>query len=172
MNQMKIKNNNIGNRMETTERKAGLKQLRELALADSRTRYPALPEQARYIKPYSDRTANSLTRSIIDFLNFSGHQAERINSTGRPIDNTKIVTDVLGSQRRIGTIKWIPGTGQKGTADISAVIYGRAIKIEVKIKDRQSPDQKKYEEQVIRAGGLYWLVRSFDEFLSFYNELV
>jgi hypothetical protein len=149
----------------------GLSHLKELALTHSRNRYPDLPEYARCTKSYNDRTANGLTRCIIDFLNFSGHLAERINSTGRPIDNTKIVKDVLGSQRRIGSMRWIKGTGQKGTADISATINSRSVKIEVKMKDRQSEDQKKYEEQVIRAGGLYWIVRSFEEFLTYYNEL-
>jgi len=148
-----------------------LTQLKELALSHSRKRYPDLPDYARSTRNYSDRTANGLTKCIIDFLTFSGHQAERINSTGRPIDQTKVVTDVLGRSMRIGSVKWIPGTGTKGTADISAVIRGRAVKIEVKMKDKQSLDQKRYEDQVIRAGGLYWIVRSMEEFLNKYNEL-
>jgi preprotein translocase subunit SecA len=150
---------------------AGIMRLREMALADNRMRHPDFPELARSVRSYSDRTANGLTKCIIDYLNLSRHQAERINSSGRPIDRTKIVTDVLGSKRRIGSMKWIPGAGTKGTADISATINGRSVKIEVKMKDRQSPDQKRYEEQVIRAGGLYWIVRSFEEFLNRYNEL-
>jgi hypothetical protein len=146
-----------------------ISQLKELAIAHSRTKYPTIPEYARCTRNYSDRTANGLTKCIIDYLNFSGHQAERINSTGRPIDNTKIVKDVLGSSRRIGSMKWIPGSGTKGTADISATIWGKSVKIEVKMKDKQSPDQKQYEQSVIRAGGVYWICRSFEEFLSYYK---
>jgi len=149
----------------------GLKELKMIALDENRRRFPNLPESARYIKPYTDKTANGLTRAIIDFLRLSGSQSERINSTGRPIDNTKVITDVLGSKRRIGSMRWIPGTGQKGTADISATIKGRAVKIEIKMKDRQSEDQKAYQLQVERAGGLYWLVRSFDEFITLYNTI-
>ena len=148
-----------------------IQQLKSLALADSRAKHPTLPESARCTRNYSDKSSNGLTRCIIDFLTFSGHQAERINSTGRPLDRTRIVTDVIGTQRRIGSMKWIPGTGTKGTADISATIWGRAVKIEVKIKDRQSEAQKKYQEQIERAGGRYWLVRSFKEFLTLYCEL-
>jgi len=155
-----------------SEKSEAIKLLKELALADSKVKYPNMPEYARCTKSYNDRTANGLTRCIIDFLNFSDHQAERINSTGRPIDNTKVITDVLGSQRRIGSMKWIPGSGQKGTADISATINGRSVKIEVKIKDRQSEDQKKYEQAVIRAGGLYWICRSFEEFMNYYNKML
>lgn len=149
-----------------------LKQLKELALADSRRRHPHFPEAARYVKPYTDKTANGLTRAIIDFLRFNGHQAERINCTGRPVDNTKIIEDILGDFRRVGSVKWLPTSGQKGTSDISAVIHGRAVKIEVKIRDRQSADQKSYQLTIEKAGGVYWLVRSFDEFLNYYNELI
>ena len=150
----------------------GIKQLKELALAYSRTVHPDLPEYARCIKSYNDRTANSLTRCVIDFLRFSGFQAERINCTGKMIDNTEIMTDVLGDRRSIGSVKWLPSSGQKGTADISATIRGKSVKIEVKMKDKQSEAQKKYQSDIERAGGHYWLIRSFDEFLSFYNELL
>jgi len=150
----------------------GLKELREVALTYSRVKHPNFPEAARCTRNYSDKTSNGLSRAIIDFLNFSGHQAERINCMGRPQDNRKVVTDTLGDMRRIGTVKWLPTSGQKGTADISAVIYGRAVKIEVKIRDKQSEDQKSYQLKIEAAGGYYWLVRSFDEFLIFYNSLL
>jgi hypothetical protein len=150
-----------------------LKQLRELAMAHSKAIYPTMPEYARCIRTYNSKTANGLTKCIIDFLNFSGHQAERINCTGRPIDNTKVFTDALGDMRRIGSVNWLPTSGQKGTSDISCVIYGRAVKIEIKIgKDRQSEDQKKYQSDIERAGGLYWIIKSFDQFMDLYNELL
>ena len=149
----------------------GLKELRELALMESRRQHPTLPEYARSVKSYTDKTANGLTRAIIDFLRFNGWQAERINCTGRMIDNTKVIEDVCGFQRRIGSVKWTPTSGQKGTADISATIRGRSVKIEVKIgKDRQSADQKAYQEAIERAGGQYWLVRSFEEFMEYYGR--
>jgi hypothetical protein len=160
---------NIKEKRIKSQKSDGIKKLKELAMTHSRTKYPDMPEYARYIKPYSDKTANQLTRAIIDFLRFSGWQSERINCTGKMIDNTKVITDTLGDKRSIGSVKWLPTSGQKGTADVSATINGRSVKIEIKMKDRQSLDQKRYEEQVIRAGGLYWLVRSFEEFLDFYN---
>lgn len=151
-----------------------LKELRELALTENRRQYPAFPEYARYIKPYSDKTANSLTRAIIDFLRFNGWQAERVAVTGRYIDNSKIVTDIIGMSRRIGSGKWIPTSGQRGSSDLSAVIAGRSVKIELKVSegDRQSAAQKEYQKQVEKAGGLYWLVRSFDEFQKLYNDFI
>jgi len=159
--------------MKQRQKSEGLTMLRDLALAHSRAKHPTLPEAARTIHNYSDRKANSLTRAVIDFLRFSGFQAERINCTGKMIDNTEIMTDVLGDRRSIGSVKWLPTSGQKGTADISATIRGTSVKIEIKIgKDRQSEDQKKYQADIERAGGLYWIVRSFDEFLEYYNSLL
>ncbi|MEI6048845.1 MAG: hypothetical protein WCS03_08095 [Bacteroidota bacterium] len=155
----------------------GLKVLRELAITHSRNRHPNLPEAARCTKSYNDRTANGLTKCIIDFLNFSGHQAERINCTGKMIDNTKIITDVLGDRRSIGSVKWLPTSGQRGTADISSTIknkdgIGISVKFEVKIKkDVQSSFQKAYQADIERAGGRYFLCHNFDEFLTYYNSI-
>ena len=144
----------------------GIQQLKALALAHSRTRHPSLPEEARCTRNYTDKTANGLTKCIIDYLTFSGHQAERISSTGRYLDKSKVVSDVLGNSRRIGSGQWIPSSGIKGTADISATIWGKAVKIEIKIKDRQSPDQRSYQQAIEKAGGLYWICHSMEEFLN------
>jgi hypothetical protein len=60
---------------------------------------------------------------------------------------------------------------QKGSADLSATINGRSVKIEVKIgRDKQSEFQKKYQEQIEQAGGIYVIIRSFSEFLNFYYK--
>jgi hypothetical protein len=169
---MKLKDTKTGNGLETVKQKSGLKQLRELALAESRKRYPSFPESARYVKPYSDKTANNLQRAIIDFLTLSGHQCERISVTGRYIDQSKIITDVLGNKRRVGSGKWIPGSMTKGSADLSAVIFGKAVKLEIKINsDKQSADQKKYQEQIEQAGGVYLIISSFSQFAEWYNNL-
>lgn len=152
-------------------RSEGLAQLRELALQHSRWKHPTMPEQWRCTHNYTDRTSGGLTKCILDFLKFNGFVGERINSTGRYIDRSKVVTDVLGNSRRIGSGQWIPTAGIKGTADISAVIRSRAVKIEIKMKDKQSPDQIEYQRQVEAAGALYWICHSFNEFLTLYNEL-
>ena len=141
----------------------GLAKLREMALAESRRKHPDFPESARYVKPYSDKSANGLTRAIIDFLRFNGCQAERIMSSGRYIDNSRVVTNIGGARRRIGSGRYIPTSGVKGSADVSATIknkdgIGLSIKIEIKMmrpgyKDRQSLFQKAYQESVERAGG-------------------
>ena len=145
-------------------------------------KYPTWTEDD--IKSFShytktDNGANGLTRCIIDWITFKGGQAERINTMGRRVDNTKIVKDVLGFTRVVGSVSWQKGTGTKGSADISATIpmqvngikFGVSVKIEVKYgKDRQSEDQKKYEHSINEAGGIYVIARNIDDFIEWYDE--
>jgi hypothetical protein len=152
-----------------------LSHLRQLAIESCRIKHISYPEKLTLpIKSYSDKTANGLTRCIIDFIRFKGWQAERISTTGRPIDHRKIVTNVIGQQRMIGSLEWIPGTGTNGSADISATIKGLSVKIEVKCKatgdNYQSATQKYYQQQVEAAGGLYCIARDFQSFYDWYFQ--
>lgn len=146
-------------------------KLEELILQSLKEKYPSNPYPPK--PKYSDQTSNGLTKCIIDFLNVSGHQAERVNSTGRMIDNTKTVKDCIGRVRKVGSVQWVKGTGRTGTADISATILGRSVKIEVKCDatgDRyQSEEQKLYQKEIEAAGGTYVIARTFEGFMEWYN---
>lgn len=122
---------------------------------------------------YTDKTAAGLEAAICRFITLMGYQAERIKNTGRAIDNTKVVTDALGFSRKIGSVEYVRGTGTNGTADISATVKGRSVKWEVKIgNDRQSEAQKKYQDMTERSGGLYFIVRNFEDFINQYNQVI
>jgi hypothetical protein len=147
--------------------------LKELKLNESINEHPNVPRYAIAVPKYTDKTANGLTKCILDYLQLSNHQAERINTMGRPIDNRKQVTDVIGRTKTIGTMTWGKSTATKGSADISATIEGLSVKIEVKIgKDRQSEDQKIYQAKIEKAKGYYWIVKNFDDFMKKYDELL
>lgn len=138
-----------------------IKILEAKVLTAKQEAYPTFPPSYIPKTSYRDDTSNGLTKAIIDWLQVEGWQAERINSTG--------------IQKRIkGNLKWIPTQGRKGTADISATIQGRSVKIEVKCKatgDRyQSEDQKAYQREVETAGGVYIIAREFTGFLEWYNQ--
>ncbi len=97
--------------------------LEDLALDANRKQYPNMPDVYRPRFKYSDKTANGLTKCIVDFLRFQGHQAERI-----------------------------------------------AGKIEVKIgADRQSAAQAAYQNEIEKAGGIYYIARTFTDFLQWYE---
>jgi hypothetical protein len=150
-----------------------LQHLKQLKLDEYRRQYPNVPEHALKQPKYSDKSANGLTRCVIDWLKLNGWQAERINCMGRPIDNRKQVTDVVGRTKTIGSMTWGKSTSTKGSADISATIMGRSVKIEIKYgKDRQSEDQKRYQEMIERSGGVYIIVRTFDQFYEWYNNYI
>jgi hypothetical protein len=147
-----------------------LKQLKQEAMLES---YPNVPKYALSAPKYEDKTANGLTKCIIEFLQLSNHQAERINTMGRPIDSRKQVTDVIGRTKTIGSMTWGKSTATKGSADISATIQGRSVKIEVKIgADRQSEDQKVYQANIEKSGGKYWIAKNFDDFIKKYDDFL
>jgi len=110
------------------------------------------------VNPYSDKTANGLTKAIIDFIIFSGGDANRINTQGQ--------------LRKIrGEMKWTHGSTRRGTADIHAIFQGRHISIEIKIgSDRQSEAQIKEAERVRNAGGLYFVAKNMESFLKWWEE--
>ena len=148
-----------------------VKLLELLAFSAKRKKYPNIPIDYMAPVTFRDDTANGLTKCITSFIQLKGGQAERISTTGRPIDRQTTFSDVTGRTRTIGRIEWIPGTTTNGSADISATIKGRSVKIEVKIgRDHQSQAQKDYEQAIIKAGGVYVIARSFESFLTWYNS--
>mgnify|MGYP003653254422 CR=1 FL=1 len=148
--------------------------LKQLSIRDWEYRCSLTKMDANYVvkNKFNDDTANSLTRSVMRHIELIGGQAERISNTGRYIDESRIVTDVLGNRKKIGSGKYIKGTGTNGTADISATFKGKSIKIEIKMKDKQSEAQKEYQQMIERAGGIYFICHNFDEFLDKFNTFV
>lgn len=150
-------------------------KLKQLYYNYSKLKYPSIPDYARvYPSCFAkSKTTNGLTQCIIAYIRLNGWQAERISTTGRIIDNTKIVSDTVGFQRQIGSKKFIPGTGTKGSADISGVVCGKALKVEIKnekTKDRQSEYQKNYQSIIDFSGGIYYIATNLDNFVNWFDE--
>ena len=144
--------------------KENKQRLKDLELKYMSYRYPSAPGHIIPFTKYSDATANGLTKCVKDFLNFSQHQAERINTMG--VFRQSYRTD---GTKTAG--QWTKGTGTPGSADISATIYGRSVKIEVKIgKDKQSVVQKEYQQMIEAAGGVYIITKTFDDFVVWYDN--
>lgn len=102
------------------------------------------------------QTSNGLTMAIKNFLNWSGYNADRAETQGRMIK-------VKGQYKRIQS------ANRRGTADISATIKGRSIKLEIKIApDKPSPEQLREQIRERSAGGVYEFIYSFDEFFDWY----
>jgi hypothetical protein len=146
--------------------KENKQRLEALKLANDIERHPSFPEAYFVKKKWDDKTANGLTKAITSFIQFNGFQAERINTMGTARENKRTDGKVIG-------VTWTKGTSTAGSADISATIRGRSVKIEVKVgKDRQSDAQKRYQESIERAGGVYMIARDFDTFVEWFDEFV
>lgn len=156
--------------MKSGGQRSALKLLNVMAFEAMQRRYPDIRPGLLPPPKYNDSTANGLTKCILHYIRLTGGQAERINTTGRPIDNTRIVDDCLGFRRQIGSVKWLPTSGSKGSADISATIQGKSVKVEVKIHDKQSEQQKIYQRDIEASGGLYFIATSFEQFYQWYQE--
>lgn len=143
---------------ELTDTQA-IKLLKDAVKARKQAQYPNVPEYAITIPKYEIRTANGLSRCIIDFINSQdGCHAERISNEGI------FRKDANGRAFRATS------SMQNGTADISATIHGRSVKIEVKIgTDRQSEEQKDYQKRIENALGYYVIAKDFKSFLDWFN---
>ena len=127
--------------------------------------YPQAYRDGFYCSPKMPKvnTANGLTQFIINFIDWNGYHANRISSAGRFMPATN---------------KWdkgsfIPSTTKKGTADISAVLKGRAVMIEIKIgSDRPSAYQLEQQQLIRAAGGVYEFVSTPEGFFAVYDAIV
>ena len=148
-----------------------ISELKQLKFSDSLLKYPEIPESWIPRPRYSDKTANGLTRMLLDWIRLNGGQAERISPEGRILDQRRQFTDSIGRVRVFGGVRRIPSSMQVGTADISATVNGRSIKLEIKVgHDKQSAAQRRYQKQIEAAGGIYLIVRNFEDFVRFFNK--
>ena len=147
-----------------------LDQLKKLNIEYQHSKHPNFPKDYLFPYKYTDKTANGLTKCIIDWIRFNGGQAERVSTVGRYVQGASYV-DVVG-RTRLTKGKYIPSVGAIGASDISAIIKGKSLKIEVKMKDKESPAQLEYKKDVEAAGGIYFIAHNFNEFLVKYNEII
>lgn len=107
-------------------------------------------------------TANGLTTFIVNYIDWTGGHANRVSSAGRWIP---------GANKYDGGM-FIPSTTKKGTADISAIIRGKSVQFEVKIgADRPSPAQLNEQKRVQQAGGLYFFVKTPEQFFEILDSI-
>jgi hypothetical protein len=146
-------------------------KLNALMMERLKEKYPNMPEAYIPKTDWTDNSANALTKCVIAWIQFMGGQAERISSQGQYREGAKIPvgSGIMAHTKQLPG-KWTPGQSTKGTADISATIRGRSVKIEIKQKDKQSEAQKQYQQAIENAGGVYIIVRNFDDFVVWYEQ--
>ena len=132
-----------------------LKEFQDALYNNRKAKTPSFPDAYRPKRKSKSSPANELTSNIVSHLNLNNQWGTRINSMGRIVNG-----------------KYIPGSTQKGMSDIVACVDGLFVALEIKIgKDRQSDEQKNVEAEITRAGGHYYIVKSFDDYLIIYSKL-
>lgn len=155
-----------------------------LLMAETKRNADKVPGLSGGLYPYSrvehtwkwkaPKSASQMEALVIKFLKLNGHQAQKITTTGLYREDKKTFKDAIGRTRLIGSGKWTPGTATKGAADITSTVYGLKVDWEVKFSrgDKQSDAQKGFEKDVKVAKGLYFVIRSPDDFLDKYMALL
>lgn len=116
-----------------------------------------IPDKCRLKKKFRDDTANGLTNCLQAWCNVNGAHFQRMNTTGQ-------YDAKLKRYRRSGATK--------GVTDTLIVHQGKTLNIELKIRrDKQSDDQKKIQASIEKAGGIYWIVKTFDDFLMKISQI-
>jgi hypothetical protein len=113
-----------------------------------------LKMQKKHAKKMPSSNTNKLTKAILNWLNASGFKAWRNNTTG-----------IWDAKKHV----WRKHHGELGVSDILGMQKktARFIAVEVKFgKDKLSPDQIRFLNDIKRGGGIAIEAKSFDDFLE------
>jgi hypothetical protein len=132
------------------------RRYRDAKYAYQSIEFPAWVKDGHFIEPDMPdvSTSNGLTNFIIDHATWMGCHGNRINTTGRKVGD-----------------KWITGTTKKGTADVSLIVQGRSIHLEIKVgKDQPRPEQLKQQTKIRAAGGVYEFIHDTTEYFAVFDR--
>ena len=146
-------------------------------------RLPSFKGRENAIPPpeLSENSTKELTKLILNFLKLNGHEAEEQKTVGKVIDKRQESIDVFGNKRMVGSVIRVKSENKIGRGDIGATMmiemYGKIIPIAVEIelkwqKDYQKKDQKKYQNKLESKGGLYYIIKTFDQFIEWYYNFI
>lgn len=137
-----------------------LRELEKLALEAKRIKHPNMPAFAIVKPSFSDQDTNSLTTAILEAIRLHGGFATRVQTQGQYDPTRKI---------------WRKGQTVIGMPDITGIINGKSISIEVKNKrtrDRLSHHQKDTIKRIQDAGGLCFVARDFESFYAWFKSCI
>ncbi len=137
-------------------------ELEKMKTDEFKRTHPNVPDYARPKSKKSKSPAIELANSIQKFLKLKGHHCSVVSTMG-------VYREGIGHTY---------GGATKGASDLSIIMKsdkGNVIawECEIKIgKDIQSDKQKQYAESVMKAGGHYSIVKTYEQFISQYNILM
>lgn len=127
-----------------------VKKLENDVLEQKKLKFPNQPYLMK--KKLRDDTANGLTQCIQEWAKVNNCHSQRMNTTGQ-------YDFKLGRYRRSGSTR--------GVSDMLIIYKGNTINLEIKIgNDKQSKYQIQMQESINNAGGIYMIIRSYNDFLE------
>jgi len=129
---------------------------------------PSIPVNYIVGTKYTEKNANDIEKAIERFARIVGFHAERTKTQGRKMD--AVWKQVDGGRVQVSKEKFVTSTARKGSSDMKLVIPDIGfVACEIKFgRDTQKADQKKYQYDIEKNGGIYLIVKSFEEFLIWY----
>jgi hypothetical protein len=135
-----------------------------------KNKYPTAFKDGLYSLPTIPKikTANGLTKFILNYVNWNGYRATRISSAGRYIEAKN-----AQGHKIAGGGQFIPSTTRKGTADLSCTINGKSVMIEIKVgNDKPSDYQLREQAKERAAGGIYEFISTPENFILLYEKIL
>jgi len=133
-----------------------IEHLKQLDIEQKKRNYPNFPYPVA--TNYKANSANELTKSIKALINLTGGYAFRVN-VGGIFDEKKHKFRTTGAT--------------KGVSDLIACYKGRFVGIEIKYhRDKQSENQKKWQQHIENSGGVYVIARDFDTLYNYWMDMV
>lgn len=157
-----------------TDRHA-LKTLQQVKHRIDCQEHPNVPPAYIPLCKFALTKTNDIERAIVLWFALHGYKAERVKVQGRKVGSDVVYhNQITGKVQVIDKAKYIPSSGAKGSADISATCRDKSggvmsLRIEVKnsyTNDRVRPDQVKYKEEHERSGGTYIVIHTFGELME------
>lgn len=137
---------------------------------DREAKAPSMNPNYISLTKFSERNANDIEKAIERFARLCGFHAERTKTQGRKLDAVWKNTGL--GRVQVQKERFITSTARKGSSDMKLLIPVIGfVACEIKFgKDTQKKDQKQYEQDILRSGGIYLIVKTFEEFLIWYVE--
>jgi len=146
-------------------------------------KYPSFKGKEHLLPPpkLKETCTKDLESLIINFLKLNKHDAWKQETTGKIIDKREENIDFSGNKRIIGSIIRVKSSERVGRGDIGAkiminingIIIPVAVELEIKWqKDYQRESQIKYQKNLEEIGGLYFIIKTFDQFIEWYDNFI
>lgn len=117
-------------------------------------------------KIHKQSPTNALTKAIRDYTTLLGCATARVNTTGN-FNHDKQIFVTSGATNGYEDIDIIL------PIVINGLRLGLKVAVEVKVgKDRHRPEQKVRMEAVRKAGGIYIIAKTFDQFKVDFDKLI